>query len=178
MANDNRALISADSRKRRHSGWILVALLVLVFGIVLCFLAYLAINFWRNMSDSRNIQTVEELIGTTLPADASELKIHRWEPGDNLAIYTVYIKLSTSPEGFRDLMERMNMDFHNTSGAALMFLPAAWGTEPEVRLEWWDAKADTPEQSAAAAYGENGWIVAKYEAGAIYMIVTDSGFFE
>ncbi len=178
MANSKRALTSAVSGKRRHSRWILAGLLVLVFGIVLCSLATLAFNFWRNMSDSRSIETVEELIDATLPADAADLKIHRWEPGADLAIFAVYIKFASSEADFTDLMERMNMDFHDTEGAALMFLPAAWGTEADVRLDWWEAREETPAEAAAAAYGVNGWIVAKYEEGAVYIIVTDSGYFE
>lgn len=130
------------------------------------------------MSDSGNIEKVQELIGATLPAGTADLKIHRWEPSADLAIFAVYIKFASSEAEFTNLMGRMNMAFHNSGGAALMFLPAAWGTEADVQLDWWDAREETPVEAAAAAFGVNGWIVAKYEEGAVYIIVTDSGFFE
>ena len=178
MADRNRDIGHTVSRMRIGGRAALVVLLLLIFFVVLCVLTYTAVNLWRNMSNTNKVPKVEDLIGASLPSDATDLHFHHWEPGQNLAFFAAYIKFVSSETDFNDLMERMNMDFHNTEGAALMFLPAAWDTEQEVQLDWWEPGKETPAESAAAAYGKNGWIVAKFENGVVYMIVTDSDFFE
>ncbi len=141
-------------------------------------MAYLAINIWRNMLDTRDRRAAEELIGTNLPKQISDFHYYRWEPGEELAIYAVYIKFSASEEAFMDLVRRLHMDLRNSGKADLMFLPAAWEAEPGLDLTWWNPSLDSPPESAATGFGENGWIVTKFEGGNIFMIVTDSDFFD
>lgn len=163
--------LGSDRQRRR---W----LLAIFLAAILCVLAYLATNIWRDMSVTRDKRAVEALIGTPLPEGIADFHYYRWEPGEELAIYTVYIKFSASEQAFRDLVGRLDMDLRNSGGADLMFLPAAWEAEPDIVLSWWDPSEDTPTESAATNFGEHGWIVAKFEDGQVYMIVTDSDFFD
>jgi hypothetical protein len=121
-------------------------------------------------------RAVQKLLGTALPDVTDDLHYFRWQPSEDLSYYVAYVKFGTSREQFIDLMQRMNMDFHNTGGDANLYLPAAW--DVLVELEWWDPDPDTPVDAAARAYGTNGWIVAKYEHGDVYLTITDTGHSE
>jgi hypothetical protein len=121
---------------------------------------------------------VQTLLGTTLPKQANDLHYFRWQPSRDLTYYTTFIKFSTSRAEFIDLMEQMSMNFHNMGRDASLHLPTAWETPSGLELDWWDPGSDTPADSAAKSFGTNGWIVAKYERGNVYLIATDTGHTE
>ncbi len=125
------------------------------------------------MTILRKRRAVQKLLDTALPDVTDDLHYFRWQPSEDLSYYTAYMKFGTSREEFVDLMERMNMDFRGAGGDANLYLPAAW--DAMIELDWWDPDADTPEYSAARSFGANGWIVAKYESGHVYMTVSDTG---
>lgn len=121
-------------------------------------------------------RVIQKLLGCTLPESATDLHYFRWQPSPDLSYYIAYIKCHLSKDEFSDLSRQMMMDFHNTGGAALLYLPTSWKIVPELTLEWWDPDQNTPAEAAAKSFGSNGWIVAKYERDYIYVIVTDTGY--
>jgi hypothetical protein len=126
----------------------------------------------------RYARAIEDLIGAPLPV-VRDVHYHRWQPSTGLAFFIVYVKLGLSQEDFNALVQRAGMDGVRHGGdAADRHLPAAWSAAPQVHLDWWDPEPSTPADSAAKAFGTNGWIIAKYERGAAYMIVTDTGRLE
>lgn len=154
-------------------------LLLIVFLFGSGYIVYLMI-IWHNeegeiMPVFHKRWHIQKLLGTTLPERVANLHYFKWQPSSDLSYYTAYIKFSTSRKEFVDLMTRMQMSFHNTGGDANLYLPAAWGTVPELKLDWWDPSPDMPVSSAARDFGINGWIVAKYERDCVYLIVSDTG---
>lgn len=118
-------------------------------------------------------QEVEAILGVPLPSSASQLHAHTERPSTQLAFYMSYVKLHLDRPGFDELVQKMNLS-QKGSPAALGLLPAAWGTEPGVKLPWWTPKQETPEDAAARSHSEGGWIAAKWEAGDAYVIVTET----
>jgi hypothetical protein len=130
------------------------------------------------MHESNEQKEIITLLGIALPSSAQEIRFFRWHPDPELAFFTAYIKFHVSHETYIDFINDMEMSFLLDGGDALVYLPTVWDAEPELNLEWWTPSSETPEDAAAKAYGINGWIVGKYELGDVYLIVTDSGYFE
>ena len=121
--------------------------------------------------DRRQAETLLEI---ELPEAIGEVHAFRWQPSGDLHYFHAYVKLIASRQDFLDLVERLRLA-HRRAAESAGYLPAAWEAPRGVDLPWWDPGADTPPDSAARAYGTNGWVVAKYEDGQIFLILTDSG---
>jgi hypothetical protein len=116
---------------------------------------------------------VERLIGTTLPQEADDLHHAIVRPSSQLAFYTAYVRFGASHDDYVALMRRMAMDFVSDGGAANRHLPTAWRSPSDP--SWWDPGDETPPDAAAKTLAYNGWAVAKYERGRVYLILTETG---
>ena len=118
---------------------------------------------------------VEKLLGTALPSQVTNLHYFKWQLSPDLYFYEAYIKFSVSRSEFIKLMKRMKMDFYQGGKNEMGYLPTGWQSKPEVKLDWWNPKTNTPLDAASRYFGVNGWIVAKYEEGNVYIYITDTG---
>jgi hypothetical protein len=117
---------------------------------------------------------LKKLIGGELPPDAQGLGFARVRPGGDISFTLVFARFSTSPEHFAALMRRMGMNPPD-SGDGLALLPAAW--RPSQAPDWWQPGPGTPNESAAR-FTPTGRIIAKYEAGSAYILMTDLGMIQ
>ena len=159
--------------------WLLAISVVLSIGYTMTLVVADNKTYVRNIfvSNKKSL-AIEKLLGTALPAQVNDLHYFKSQPSNDLQYYTAYIKYSTPKEAYITLIQQMHMNFHNTGGDANLYLPTAWVSEPNVEIDWWNPSSDTPVDAAAKAFGTNGWILAKYERGYVYLIVTDSGYLE
>ena len=68
------------------------------------------------------------------------------------------------------------MDFYRSDKNYMRYLPTNWKATPQIKLDWWNPKITTPfDDDAARSFGLNGSIIAQYEGGNIYIMVTDQG---
>jgi hypothetical protein len=121
---------------------------------------------------------VEKLLGVPLPAQAGDLRYYIWRPSTDLALYDAYITFRSSYAAYLDLVRRRKLILFKDGGPTA-HLPTAWKQSDEFgRLQWWDPSPDTPMDAASGSVGAYGWIVAKYERGHVYVMISDSGHTE
>jgi hypothetical protein len=72
-------------------------------------------------------------------------------------------------------MQQMKMDFYKSGKNEMGYFQTRWPAKPQVKLDWWNPKMGKPLDAAARSFGVNGWIVAKYEEGNVYIYLIDTG---
>lgn len=118
----------------------------------------------------------EKLLQTQLPSGISNLSFFRWQPSSDLNYFHAYLKFDSTEQEFVALTDQLGMQTGDAENSG--HLPACWDGPTDRELPWWDPAPQTPSDAAARFYGVNGWIVAKYERGSTYLILTDSGHAE
>jgi hypothetical protein len=120
-------------------------------------------------------RTVEKLLGVPLPVQAADLRYYIWRPSTDLAVYDAYITFRLPYAAYLDLVRRRKLVLFKDSGPTA-HLPTAWKQSDEFdRLAWWDPSPETPVDAASGSVGTYGWILAKYERGHVYVIISDTG---
>jgi hypothetical protein len=118
---------------------------------------------------------IEKLLDIKLPFKPGRLHFAKWQPNPDLVYFQAYIKIEATEDQYLNLIDVMSLHFRGQTPEADIYLPASWACESEDTVSWWDPTFETPADAAARAYGVNGWIIAKYENGAVFIIVTDTG---
>jgi len=118
---------------------------------------------------------IEKLIGVRLPFKPGRLRLAKWQPNSDLVYFHAYIKIEATEDQYLDLIDVMNLHFRGQTPEADIYLPASWACDIDDAPSWWHPTAETPADAVAKQYGVNGWVVAKYENGAVFIIVTDTG---
>ena len=123
------------------------------------------------MSDADRLA---RLVGAPVFGNARDLRVHIRQADDLPGFYEAYARASGTMADFDGLVSALALHRRSEGPVATGgLLPAPWQPSPGVQLPWWDASPETPETSAARRHGNQGWIVAKYEDGRIFLIATD-----
>ena len=118
---------------------------------------------------------IEKLLDIKLPFKPGRLHFAKWQPNPDLVYFNAYIKIEATKDQYLNLIDMMDLHFRGQTPEADIFLPASWTCESEEPVSWWDPISESPADAGARSYGVNGWIIAKYENGAVFIIVTDTG---
>lgn len=118
---------------------------------------------------------VEDLLEVQLSFEAEEIRLVKYQPNPDLMYFQIYIKIVAEKDQYVKLAHDMHLHQRGETPDAEMHLPYSWDCEAEEAVTWWNPTSETPDDAMARQYGVNGWIVAKYENGAIYINLTDTG---
>ena len=118
---------------------------------------------------------VETLLKVKIPFEPEEIRLAKYQPSPDLMHFQAYIKIGAAKDEYIQLAKELHLHQRGETPDAGMYLPASWDCEAEAAASWWNPTAETPDNAAARQYGVNGWVVAKYENGAIYINLTDTG---
>lgn len=166
-------MINSLSRKGKWLIIIFIAALISTGFYIFYTMPMLGDNIMKESNQSR--KQFEELYGKALPTSAKNIQFIKWKPSADLYYFVAYLKFTVSKNEFVTWIKNTGMDLAGSGKAGSVYLPGVWKLEPELKLPWWDAGPDTPDNAAAQSFGENGWAVAKYERGHVYVLITDTG---
>jgi hypothetical protein len=120
-------------------------------------------------------RAVQRLIGGRLPASATDVRYVCWRPSGDLAYYEAIVRFDCSKDEYLDFVRTRHLTLLSESGPNV-HLPASWEPAPAMEApEWWRPTAETSQDAAGGAVGADGSIVAKWENGHTYVMVTDTG---
>lgn len=120
-------------------------------------------------------RAVERMVGVPLPRAAREIRYVRWQGSRDLAYSEAVIRFACDREDYLAFTRARNMTPLSATGPNV-HLPASWEPAPDMHQpEWWTPAPTTPPHAASAAVGSDGSIVAKWESGHAYVMVTDTG---
>lgn len=117
----------------------------------------------------------ERLVGGALPVSATNTKYLRWQPSGDLAYYEALVRWDSTREHYLEFVHERGFTVFSTSGPDA-HLPIDW--RPAAQIEspaWWDPTSETPADAASGRVGMFGSIAAKWEAGRVYVMITDTG---
>jgi hypothetical protein len=125
---------------------------------------------------TRNKQLIHKLLGVDLESiDDTDIDLHQEQPNPMWKPHTTYMRLRITPQDYDELVEALDL----TPIAATPYhflLPGKWKLPEVVKIDWWTPTLDTPQSTAARAFGDAdraGWILAKYEDGYAYLRIYD-----
>jgi hypothetical protein len=121
---------------------------------------------------------VQQILGVALPETIDDLKYYKHQPDIAFRWYTAYIRFKASEEVYLQLMEQMEMTFiaKDTETIYRYYWPGQWKADPKLDLEWWNPKLETPKNAAAKDFGTEGWILATYEQGYVFITAFDPAY--
>lgn len=121
---------------------------------------------------SSNRKKAEKILGIELPKTCTDVKYSINRPNPDLAMYFIYIAMKAPKNDFYKIVKETQMKQYDKSIA--VYFEDGWKMSGE-KVSWWNPTKATPLESFAKNFGKNGWIIAKYEDGKIFVIATDSG---
>lgn len=118
---------------------------------------------------------LEKLLGISLPTESiGPVFFEKISPSDQLTYHYVFGRVDgVDQAGYEALVQDAPAFGERAAGQAAGFLPAAWLPAEGMAIPWWTPSPATPSNAVAAAYGQQGWIVAKWEAGSLFVLATD-----
>ena len=120
-------------------------------------------------------QAAARLVGGTLPASATNLKYLRWQPSGDLSYYEALVGWDSTREQYLEFIHERNLTTFAAIGPGVL-LPIDWRPSAQIeRPSWWHPTSETPGDAAAGRVGAFGSIVAKWETGRVYVMITDTG---
>lgn len=161
------------TRKRKWLLIIFISVLISTGFYILYTMPMLSDNIMKENNQSR--EQFEELYGKELPTSAKNIQFLKWKPSADLYYFVAYLKFMVSENEYMAWVKNTGMDLAGSGKAGTVYLPGVWELESGLKLPWWDASPDTPDNAAAQSFGEYGWALAKHERGHVYVLITDAG---
>lgn len=128
---------------------------------------------------ARQRKAAERFLNTQLPSGAQDIHFYLHQHGGKLGDvdkYSAYLKFRSSRSDYLEFMQRLRVNVYPGSSPELrLWLPGHWKLAPGLRLTWWDASLDIPDDTGLSPFGMNGFIVAKRERGFVYLQASDHG---
>lgn len=115
------------------------------------------------------------LLGVDLPEAASDVRFVDWQPSGDLAYHEALVRFDLSREQYEAWLVRAG---YTPLPAGDMPLEgrAAWLAPPEMaRPDWWTPTDAIPPGTLRRAVGEHGSLVMKWEDGAVFAHLVDTG---
>ena len=120
-------------------------------------------------------RAVQRLLDACLPKNAHNVRYLRWRPSTDLAYQEALICWDCPQEEYLEFVRARALTLLSVSGPNV-HLPSGWQPAPEIpRPDWWEPSSDTPPDAASGTVGTFGSIIAKWEAGRVYVLITDTG---
>lgn len=118
----------------------------------------------------------QQILGVPLPDSNDDFRYFKYRPNLAYRRYEAYIRFKAPEEAYLQLMEQMEMNFiEDGDNAYRYFWPGLWKGNPRVNLEWWNPKLETSKNAAAKDFGSDGWMLATYEQGYVFITAFDPG---
>jgi hypothetical protein len=118
---------------------------------------------------------IERLLGAALPQSAQELRYLDWQPSGDLAYHEALIRFRVPLDEYRSWMSALGLA-NGVQGGVPADGPAIWQAPPEIDPpSWWDASADFTPDAAWGQIGPYGALAMKWERGAVYVHIVDTG---
>jgi hypothetical protein len=115
------------------------------------------------------------MIGAPLPDSAGDVRFLRWQPSTDLAYYEALIRWDSTKEEYVNFIRERGLTRFSASGPNV-HLPTDWRPNPQIdNPDWWNPTPETPPDAASGMAGTFGSLAAKWEAGRVYVLLTDTG---
>jgi hypothetical protein len=138
--------------------------------IILVMLSFLVGGILGHLHRNDDLVRIERIINVSLANRSGvEAEYGELSDGAGAGLYWGYVRFNGDLHDFEHLCD----DLH---AKPREYVPAAWGWALDSdRPRWWTARLDTPNAACGRGQGVSGWLIAKYEAGHVFLTVTAMG---
>jgi len=145
---------------RRCMVLIVVSLAVIAAGTMAAFVMGMRCRRW----------VVERSIGASLPGSTTDVHYYRFRPMPDSHTYYVYLRFRTTKADYLRFMESLGVPVYPADSPQLrLLLPGKWSGSLVPDLRWWDPSDEIPEDTGMLNLEQDGYTVAKYEDGYVYL---------
>jgi hypothetical protein len=115
------------------------------------------------------------LLDAELPEQATDVRYVVWHPSGDLAYREALVRFELAAEPYQAWLDRAGFA-QLAPGESPLEGRAAWLAPPEVpRPEWWTPTDATPRGTARRRVGDYGSLLLKWENGAVFAHLVDTG---